>query len=283
MRTVRLLAYVFLFMPVMLLLDRASSVPIHAASANAPNEVAFGAVDYGFSGPEQIPAGLTTIRLTNSGKEVHHVQLLLLTEGKTAADFVNAMKADPGQPPAWAEMAGGPNAVAPMGQAAMVTTLRAGTYVLVCWVPDQSGVSHVVKGMLKPLTVVRSTTPSAPEPTPTRQIDMRDFSYTLSAPITAGVHTIRVNNQGGQPHEVVVVRLPSGGSVKKFAAGFEPGAKGPPRGQPIGGIVGLEPNAHGFFTGEFAPGRYGLICFFPDDETGALHFKRGMTLEFSVP
>lgn len=283
MRSVGLLASAFLFLPVMLLLDRVSSAPLHAASPNAPNDVAFTAVEYGFSGPEQVPAGLTRIRLTNSGKEVHHVQLLLLTEGKTAADFVNAMKANAGQPPAWAEMAGGPNAVAPMGEATMVTTLAAGQYVLVCWVPDPTGVPHVAKGMLKPLTVVRSATPPAPEPTPTRQIDMRDFSYTLSAPITAGVHTIRVNNQGGQPHEVVVVRLPSGGSIKKFAAAFEPGAKGPPPGQPIGGIVGLEPNVHGFFTGQFAPGRYGLICFFPDDETGALHFKKGMTLEFSVP
>ena len=36
------------------------------------------------------------------------------------------------------------------------------------------------------------------------------------------------------------------------------------------------------FTGEFEPGRYGLICFVPDAETGRPHFLHGMTTEFTV-
>jgi hypothetical protein len=37
-----------------------------------------------------------------------------------------------------------------------------------------------------------------------------------------------------------------------------------------------------YFTGEFEPGRYGLICFVPDTVTGRPHFLHGMTTEFTV-
>ena len=47
-------------------------------------------------------------------------------------------------------------------------------------------------------------------------------------------------------------------------------------------VVGLERGGHAFFTGQFEPGHYGLICFFTDYKTGAPHFAKGMVLDFDV-
>jgi hypothetical protein len=47
-------------------------------------------------------------------------------------------------------------------------------------------------------------------------------------------------------------------------------------------VVGLETGGHGFFTAQFEPGHYGLICFFPDPATGKPHFAQGMTADFIV-
>jgi hypothetical protein len=91
-----------------------------------------------------------------------------------------------------------------------------------------------------------------------------------------------VLNKGSQAHEVVVVQLARGASVTDFIDGFVPGVPVLPAGKPIGGIVGLERGRDGFFLADFAPGRYGLICFLPDLITRAPHFTRGMVLDVTV-
>lgn len=244
--------------------------------------VAFTAYDYGFKGPDRITAGMTTVRVANQGKAPHHVQLVKLAQGKTAADFAAAMKADPAHPPAWISYVGGPNAVVPGGQAEAIMQLDAGEYLLLCLIPNEQGIPHVALGMQKPVTVTRSKSAAVAEPRADLTITQADFSFSLSQPMTAGHHTIQVTNKGGQPHEVVVVKLAPGATAKDWAAAFEPGAAGPPPGVPVGGIVGIEQGGKGYFTGDFEAGRYGLLCFFPDPQTGAPHFAKGMTLDMSV-
>lgn len=78
------------------------------------------------------------------------------------------------------------------------------------------------------------------------------------------------------------MKLAPGANAKEFAMAAEPGGSGLPRGQPVGGIVGIEPGGRRYFTQDFEPGSYGLICFFTDMKSGALHDARGMTLEFTV-
>ncbi|MGA6826906.1 hypothetical protein ACO9S2_04735 [Nitrospira sp. NS4] len=253
-----------------------------AGSGSGGDAVVFVAQDYGFTGPDRIPAGMTTVQVRNEGKEPHHVQILQLTEGKTAADFQAAMKADPAHPPQWAKFVGGPNAVLPGSDATSMMQLTAGNYLLLCLIPDQKGVPHVALGMAKPLTVTPSARTVSTQPAADLSITTTDFAFALSQPMRAGAHTIHVMNAGGQQHEVVVVKLDPGKTAKDFGEAFEPGASGPPPGRPLGGIVGLERGGSGFFTGNFEPGRYGLICFFPDHQTGAPHFAKGMTLDFTV-
>ena len=98
----------------------------------------------------------------------------------------------------------------------------------------------------------------------------------------AGPGTIRVINRGTQAHEVVIVKLTPGASVDDFLDAFRPGVAASPAGKPIGGLVGLDPGREGYVLADFAPGRYGLICFLPDFLTRGPHFARGMLLDVDV-
>jgi hypothetical protein len=149
-------------------------------------------------------------------------------------------------------------------------------------IPDQKGVPHMALGMIKPLTVTPALHAVFSEPKADLTITQSDFAFAVSQPITAGPHIIQVMNAGGQPHEVVVVKLALGATVKDFGAALEPGGSVPPPGKPVGGLVGLERGGRAFFTGHFEPGHYGLICFFTDPKTGAPHFTNGMVLDFDV-
>jgi hypothetical protein len=136
--------------------------------------------------------------------------------------------------------------------------------------------------MLKRLAVDARSTVAVSEPKTAGTITLVDFQFGVPDTIPAGRHTLAVTNQGAQPHEVVVVQLAPGASVLDFAKAFEPGASGPPPDKPIGGVVGIEHGDRAYFTTDFVPGRYGVICFFPDPVSGLPHFARGMSAEFSV-
>ena len=78
------------------------------------NQVSFTAVDYGFEGPESIPAGITSITLVNQGRELHHQQLLKLPEGMTAIDlFAELESGAEGPPPPGVVPAGGVGGLGP--------------------------------------------------------------------------------------------------------------------------------------------------------------------------
>ena len=253
----------------------------NAATPVGGEPVVFVARDYGFSGPDRLPAGRTTVRIVNEGQDLHHIQFLKLLRGKSASDFRAAIAADAGRLPSWVEYAGGPNAHLPGSEAAATVNLTEGDYVLICWIPDKNGVPHVVLGMQKALSVRGGKPTKVSTPQPALSVKQVDYQFILSKPIRAGVHTIEVTNHGTQPHELVVVRLSPGATVQDVIASFEPGASGPPKGVLVGGITGIEKGERVTFTGEFEPGRYGLICFIPD-ATGRPHFLHGMTSEFTV-
>ncbi len=238
--------------------------------------------DYGYTGPDRIAAGMTTVEIVNQGTDLHHAQIVKLAPGRTPEEFVAAMKQNPTRWPGWVKFVGGPNGVVPGERATATMQLDAGHYLVLCIIPDKHGVPHVMLGMEKELTVVPVSAVAFDEPAADLTITQRDFHFDLSKPLTAGTHTIHVKNAGSQPHEVLVVQLAPGASVKDFVAAFEPGATGPPPGKPVGGVVGIDRGGRAFFTSTFEPGRYALICFLPDQSTGREHFTQGMVDEFTV-
>ena len=239
-----------------------------------PNVVTVTAHDFAFEAPAEIPAGLTTFRLVNAGPSLHHIQLIKLEDGKTADDYVAALKAG-GPPPRWASLAGGPNPPEPGKSTSATVALEPGSYAMICFVPGTDGVPHVLKGMVHPFTVTGTPAAGMAEPKADLVVKLVDFDFQLSAPLTAGKHTIRVENAGSQPHEIAIIRLAPGKTPADIGA-WAGKPVGPAPGTLEGGVSGIMPGAHAWAEVDLPPGDYALMCFFPDATDGKPHFVHGM-------
>jgi hypothetical protein len=250
------------------------------APAVAPNVVTFTAVDFGFEGPSEIAAGPTTFRMISSGKEIHHLTLVKLEEGKTYDSLLAAMK-NPGPPPPWMVFVGGPNAPAPGTESNATLTLDPGNYALLCFVDTPDKIPHMMKGMTRPLTVTPATTPVASTlPPPTLTVTMNEYSFTLDKPLSVGKHTIKVVNAGKEPHEFSILRMDPGKTLEDLGAWMET-MQGPPPGAPLGGIAPTVNGNDGQFDIDLAPGNYLLVCFLPAPD-GKLHFMHGMQQQIQL-
>ncbi len=247
--------------------------------AASPNALTITAKDFAFDAPDTIPGGLTTITLVNNGTTLHHAQLIRLDDGKTTADLIAALKAG-GPEPAWAHPAGGPNPPNPGQQTSITETLEPGTYALICLVDVPDHVPHVMKGMERTLVVTPSTATAA-DPTADVTLQLVNYSFNLSTPLTAGHHTIRIENAADQPHEMFLVQLLPGKTMddlQKFAQTYE----GPPPVNAMGGVAAISPGMHAFMNVDLTPGDYAMLCFVPDAKDGKPHLAHGMVLPFKI-
>jgi len=251
-----------------------------AGAGAAPTVVTVTARDFAFDAPKEVPAGLTTFRLVNDGPSLHHIQLIKLSEGKTAADFIAALKAG-GPPPKWAAFAGGPNPPDAGGTASATVPLEPGNYVMICFVPAADGMPHVMKGMIRPLTVTAASGPAKVPPAADLTMKLVDYDFQLSAPLTAGKHVIKVENAGPQPHEVAIVRLKPGKTPEDFVHWGEKPV-GPAPGDLYGGVSVIMPGADAYAEVDLPAGDYALLCFMGDAKDGKPHFAHGMMKRIEV-
>ena len=265
--------------------DSGARAPVAtAAGAGERNVVTVTASDYAFDAPAEVPAGLTTIRLVNRGPSLHHIQLVKLAAGKTTADLLAALKAG-GPPPSWIAFAGGPNPPEPGSTTSATVPLEAGTYAMICFVPDSAGTPHVMKGMARTLTVTAPTAATAAmksaEPAADVVMTLKDYDFTFSKPLVPGKQTIRVDNAGPQPHEVALIRLNPGKTPEDFAKwAMRPSGAAP--GTVHGGLSTVMPGTHAFVEADLPAGDYALICFMPDGKDGKPHYSHGMMKRITI-
>jgi hypothetical protein len=247
--------------------------------APRPATVTVVATDYAFQLPDSIPSGVTTFNFKNTGAEPHELVLLKLAPGQTMADVLKAAQKD-GPNPLWAAQVGGPGGTFPGAATRVTLRLQPGQYAVFCGVPGKDGVPHLMKGMIKTLTVTSGGS-TAPEPTSDVTITMVDFDFTLSKPLTAGPHTIRVVNAGSQEHMLQLIRLTPGVTLD----GLLTAMRDHHQPLPIAWTTGASAMGKGdvaYVDATLAPGSYGLLCFLDDDTDGKPHFAHGMRKEFTV-
>lgn len=280
MRATRRSYIVMLFVATLLVTTTGAVVPSKA------NVVTVVAHDFALDIPASIPAGLTTFRLLDRGKQQHHLTVMLLDQGKSAADGMAALiKAGRGARPAWMHPVGGPNAAPPGGESQATLVLQPGNYLAFCEVPGPDPAPHFMKGMGKGFVV---TPPARAAMLPVADITMRltDFDFVLSRPLTAGRHSIAVTNVASQPHMLVMTRFPAGHPAGHLGDEFVAWAndpKGMPApGEASGGVTEITPGTTVVMQGDFRPGSYLLICFVPDATDGKPHFMHGMQKEIIV-
>jgi uncharacterized cupredoxin-like copper-binding protein len=242
------------------------------------------ASDYAFRVPDTIAAGRTEFRLVNQGPALHHVAIMRLSDGKSLADLAAAIRPDSPVLPEWAVEVGGPNAAMPGGEANATLMLEPGRHVMLCFVPGDDGRPHMMKGMMKEVTVAprpRAQLVRRAHPAADVVMTLADYGFAFSKPITAGTRTIRVTNAAAQPHEAIVVKLAPGATAAGFVAALEK-SQGPPPGALVAGVTGIARGRWVDVTAEFTPGEYALICFVPDAKDGKPHVAHGMVKQFRV-
>ncbi|MGD9710522.1 MAG: hypothetical protein AB7V46_00440 [Thermomicrobiales bacterium] len=194
-------------------------------------------------------------------------------------------------PPPWyfeTAMAGGPYADSGDTNYAVVD-LSAGEWVF--WA-EYPGAPQAPQ----PISVTGEMPTDSPEPAPDVTIEMADFAFGFSTPLTAGQHIIALSNVGDQPHFLGVEGVPAGTTVDDVLALAEAevgGMMGSPVATPTDGLS-LEDLEPVFGTGdqsagttawyeiELEPGTYVAACFVTDPETGLPHIMLGMVEVFEI-
>lgn len=158
--------------------------------------------------------------------------------------------------------------------------------IMICFLPDPEGVPHFALRMALPITVTPSTGPAAAEPEPTLTMDLVDFGFELSGPITGGSQVIEVTNPGAELHEFIVTRLDPGTTGEEFLAAFgefiERTSTEPLPGETLGGLQAIYPGLGGFYSANFTPDEYLVFCPVDDQKGGPPHFVLGMLHELTV-
>jgi uncharacterized cupredoxin-like copper-binding protein len=248
-----------------------------ALAAAAP-VVQIQATDYALSMPARIPAGLTTFAFENKGQEAHSLRFVRIGAGHSLAEFTAWQKtADP--IPAWLESSGGLGTIAPGGTEELTASLAAGAYIALCAYPTSDGATHLQKGMFAPVEVGPETSSGTP-PQEDLTITLHDHGFQLTAPVGGGKSVWRVRNNGSEPHQAMLVRLPEGISEWQERAWLTGSGSTPREGVPSGGVLELAPDTDAWLSVNLAPGRYLLICAMLEEE--GRHFDLGMIYHFTV-
>lgn len=234
--------------------------------------------EFYFKAPDTIPEGLTTFRLRQAGLVVerlaagakgrdlvadkgddtrgaHMLWIVRLARGKTMTDLYEAAKTGE-RTTSWAKQLGGPAFALPPRTSNATLDLEPGNYVLVCYIGsarEDKTRYHLMNGMARPLTVVRSAKARAslPKPDILARI-IGEGTVQLSAAITPGRHVIRVENTTATDYEFKFQRVPTGLTGKDFLA--QRGTAGP--GIPWGGLGSVPEHSAVTTTIDFEPAEY---------------------------
>lgn len=255
--------------------------PTTTATAKRPH-VTIDAKDYGYTLPATMPSGWVDVTLHNSGKVLHQIAFAKLgsvsfAEFKTAASATNVKALSD------VVFVGGPNNADPDTSVTATVHLEPGTYGVVCFIPaDGDAKSHAEHGMIGRVEVAK--TADSVEDAPLvdgGSISLSEFAFLPNASFT-GTGTVEIKNVGTQVHEAIIVKE-AAGATRKQVEDFFITPEGPPPFTSAGGVVGLGPGETMYQTMALTPGKYVMLCFFPDPTKDDLPYAlEGMVKEITI-
>jgi hypothetical protein len=261
----------------------ASPAPIGSFVATDLPTLAVTTTEYAFELPPSIPAGPTRVVVTNVGSKDHSALIVRLDGDATYGDVRSILTGPTGEGlDSVSSPAGGLAFVPPDASRSVVIDFRAGTYVLICYVRDDDGRPHFLKGQTAPLEVTDPASRAALPPGEGALIQ-REFSFEGVTSLTAGRHTITIRNDGSQPHEANIARLADGVTVQDIQAALrdEIGLPGTPW-LAVGGAAAIAPGDSQLLDVDLTPGEYAFFCVWPDRATHKLHLDLGMVAPLTV-
>ena len=231
--------------------------------------------EYAFHAPDSVPAGVVTLRLTQHGDatlpwpgdtarrrqdptyDLHMVWLVRLDSARTVSDLVQS-EIDRQPTPPWATLVGGVGFAHPPGAANSTLHLEPGSYAIVCFVGsarEDRTRYHLLKGMVRPLTVTRASSAAEAMPATDVVVDLAGDSIGVSDTLAAGTHRLLVRNARARPADFAIRRLNPGVSIDSANA-WRPLFLTEPPFTVLGGVVAVPVNGSLITTIAFEPGEY---------------------------
>ena len=250
--------------------------------SGAAREVEVLGLDYAFGMPDSVDAGRTAFKFTNKGKVDHEYNIVLLKQGATLSQFIEAAnKKEPTTP-----FIDGPVGVlfarpGKTSRSVLSAELLPGrTYAIHCINVDSANApTHRELGMYKSITVrnnIAAALPAAAIDT----IIGTDYAYTkYPRTIAPGWHHFVFVNAGKQRHEINLILLKPGVTVQKVV---EIAGKGGDTDALVDEGLGVlhartGTSPLGTLDFEVLPGReYLIVCTFQDTPKSPPHFALGM-------
>lgn len=112
-------------------------------------------------------------------------------------------------------------------------------------------------------------------------VDMQEFAFSMPDMVKPGEQTWEVRNVGEQVHHMAVFQVKEGYTLEDVTA-FMEDQEGEPPLEDVANTAVLSPGVTNYVTYDLPPGRYLVLCFLPDYETGQPHFLLGMMDDFVV-
>lgn len=245
--------------------------------ASTANAITIDAFEMGFKVSGTLRPGTATITLKNTGAVAHMMATMRVKDGVTLDQVKQAMQEGedalaPLGADADADAVYGTPALVGAGQSATTTALnlKAGNYVILCFVQDENGMPHAAMGMVNMFTVKGD--PVTTTPKSDGDIRITDDAITLPSGFT-GTGTFKVTNSGTKPHTLSFAKLESGTSLQDYV-GYVGGqfANGKPidggGGVLMGGVDSLNPGQVAYVTISLAKGHYGYVSTEDGDQMG---------------
>ena len=257
--------------------DTPAASSSQAAAGDADNAITIEAFEMGFNVSGKLRPGTATITLKNTGAVAHMMATMRVKDGVTLDQVKTAMQqGEDALAPLGAdsdeEAVYGTPALVGAGQSSTVTTenLKAGNYVILCFVQDEDGMPHAAMGMVNMFTVEGDPVNTTPKSD--GDITISDDAITLPDGFS-GKGTFKVTNSGQKPHTLSFAKLDDGTSLQDYV-GFVGGqfAAGKPidggGGVLMGGVDALNPGQTAYVTLDLEAGHYGYVSTEEGDQLG---------------
>lgn len=237
--------------------------------------------EYTIDVPDVVPSGLVEVHGLNEGEITHQAVFARLSEGQSAAEYVEAFMDDAAGNLDASDLRGGVQLVRPAAEQTVTVDLEPGRYVVLCTLPGpEAGENHLSHGMWEEFTVegAMSNVSNRVDLIPTNgRIELIDWAFGVPDTLRSGdVYT--VVNSGTQAHEIGMAELADGATrddVIAFLTGQAP-VDAPPPIDDLSGVGFLSPGESQTLPIDVPPGRYVFVCYIPDPNDGLPHFMKGM-------
>jgi hypothetical protein len=175
---------------------------------------------------------------------------------------------------------GGPGNIDPGQTARAIVQVPAGTWAVI----TEGDQAPVV------ITATEGTPAAAPAPTVSATVTETEFAFGgLDGGVPAGPQVWSVENQGTEPHMLVVLGVPAGMTKDQFMTMMSmPENATPPAGvnpadfRDSGGIFLQSGGTTVWPVLDLEPGHYLALCFVPDPRNGMPHVMEGMIAAFDA-